>query len=102
MRALKKRYGRAGTKTKARSTGALMVLEGILTSRYGCNPLTCDATTVEWAADHMIGRDTKYGGVGDVARAWKRLNAQRERLGVRTTNPSYGTPLYKAYYAKKS
>lgn len=68
----------------------------ILRTRYGVNEMEADAITVEWAAEHMA----ETQGADVAGKAWKRLNAKRERMGRYTTIPRWNTALWAAYFAK--
>lgn len=67
----------------------------VLTSVYGVSEIEADAITVEWAAARLA----ETVGADKAAKAWKRLNAKRYRLGRHTTIPAWGTPLHAAYFA---
>lgn len=71
-------------------------LETIISGYYGADALTCDAITIEWAADKLADSD----GATVAAKAWKRVNAKRERLGKYTSIPGYKSRLWDAYFAK--
>jgi len=71
-------------------------LETVIASRYGVSALECDANTIEWAAAHFA----QTAGVPAAAKAWRRLNARRHKLGRYTRIPAWGTPFFAAYFDK--
>lgn len=92
MRTLRRRYGR----TVAKKMSADKALADVIISHYGADPLTCDSNTVEWAVHRLHDRYSAY----DIAQAWKRLNARRNKRGKHTTIPTHGSPLFAPYFAK--
>lgn len=74
---------------------AQRMIENLVAERYGVNALNCSALTIEWAAGILA----ETVGAEDAGKEWKRVNRRRENLGVYTTIPQWGTPLYRAYFA---
>lgn len=70
-------------------------IETICEERYGVNALTADAIVIEWAAEHMA----KTTGYEAAARAWRRINSRRERMGKYTTIPQWGSKMFAAFLA---
>jgi hypothetical protein len=69
-------------------------LISLISERYEVDALTCDAIFVEWGVLHMAATE----GNDIAAKAWKRLNARRARLGKYTSIPTWNSPLCAAYF----
>lgn len=77
------------------NANAARKIENLIADRYDANALNCSALVVEWAAGVMAETD----GAAAAGKEWRRVNRRREKLGVYTTIPQWGTPLYQAYFA---
>jgi predicted Ser/Thr protein kinase len=70
-------------------------LENLVSSRYGVNALNCDANVIEWAA----GKLAETLGADVAACEWRRVNRRREKLGLYTTIPQFGSAMWKGFWA---
>ena len=71
-------------------------IETVIQTRYGVSPIEADAVVVEWAASHLA----ETVGVEKAAKAWRKMNAKREKMGRYTSIPQWGTPFWTAYFAR--
>ncbi len=78
------------------TTNTKATLSSTIENTYGVSEIEADAVVVEWAATKLADKV----GVDAAAKAWKRLNAKRTRMGRHTTIPQWGTPFFAAYFAK--
>jgi hypothetical protein len=79
-----------------KTTAPVLKIEDVLATRYGANIATCDALTVEWAAEHMA----DIVGEERAEAEWARVNRGIERSGRYTATPRYGSKLWTAFSAR--
>ena len=75
------------------TTNTAAALPALLSTRYGVDVLTAPAEAIEWAAEHLA--DTI--GTKAAAAAWRKVNARRNRAGIYTSTPAYGSKLWGAF-----
>jgi hypothetical protein len=71
-------------------------IESILVSRYGTTLLDAPPESIEWAANKLA-EETDVAAAG---KAWRKANAKRNKMGIYTALPPYGSALHAAYFAK--
>ena len=71
-------------------------IETVIQTRYGVSPIEADAVVVEWAATRLAGTVA----LEKAAKAWRKMNAKREKMGRYTSIPQWGTPFWTAYFAR--
>ena len=75
------------------ATKPVRLIENIIRKHYGEDAMKCEPQVVGMAADLL----QKRYGTEVAAQEWKKLNTRREKIGVRTSKPQFGTAMYVAF-----